>query len=310
VENAALPAATLEDALDKLTIITQQTLNRVGGGDYGAGARDFLGGSTTVDGVWGADAQRITNGAAATAVGDFVILSQLQAAEISGGNLPTAGADGDILYSSGGTWTVDTLTNAIGANIVDIAAMAQTANNFIMADGGNMTLVTPANARTGLGLGAAALKATGTASGEVPLVGTTSATAALAGLVELATAAEVLTGTDTGRVPAVSTMVAHQGIAKAWVSYNQSTPAIADSYNVDSVTDTGTGNFTVVFTTDFANALYSAVGMAREGNDGGDLAYVSPYLSDTKAVGSMQFHTYHGGLFDSTEVNIAFFGDQ
>jgi len=46
---------------------------------------------------------------------------------------------------------------------------------------------------------AAALLTIGTASGNVPLVGTSSATELLAGLVELNTSAETITGTDTTR---------------------------------------------------------------------------------------------------------------
>ncbi len=50
------------------------------------------------------------------------------------------------------------------------------------------------------------------------------------------------------------------GIAKAWVNFNGTgTVAIRDSFNVSSITDNGTGDYTVNFTTAMPNANYSLV---------------------------------------------------
>lgn len=50
------------------------------------------------------------------------------------------------------------------------------------------------------------------------------------------------------------------GVAKAWVNFNGTgTVAIRGSFNVSSITDGGTGNYTTNFTTAFANINYSAV---------------------------------------------------
>jgi len=50
------------------------------------------------------------------------------------------------------------------------------------------------------------------------------------------------------------------GLAKAWVNFNgTSTVAIRASYNVSSITDNGTGDYTVNFTTALADANYSVV---------------------------------------------------
>jgi hypothetical protein len=50
------------------------------------------------------------------------------------------------------------------------------------------------------------------------------------------------------------------GIAKAWVNFNGTgTPAINGSFNVSSITDNGTGDYTINFTTAMPNANYSAV---------------------------------------------------
>lgn len=58
-------------------------------------------------------------------------------------------------------------------------------------------------------------------------------------------------------------------ICKAWVNFNgEGTVAIRDSYNVSSVTDNGTGDFGVNFTSSMSNADYSITGSAhRPGGD-------------------------------------------
>jgi hypothetical protein len=47
------------------------------------------------------------------------------------------------------------------------------------------------------------------------------------------------------------------GVAKGWVSFTGATPATNASYNVASVTDSGTGAFTVNWATDFSGIHYS-----------------------------------------------------
>ena len=48
--------------------------------------------------------------------------------------------------------------------------------------------------------------------------------------------------------------------AKAWVSFNGTgTVAIRDDFNVTSITDNQTGDYTVNYTNNFANANYSVV---------------------------------------------------
>ena len=48
-------------------------------------------------------------------------------------------------------------------------------------------------------------------------------------------------------------------VCKAWVSFNGTgTVAIRDSYNVSSITDNATGNYSMNFTTNMANTGYSA----------------------------------------------------
>ena len=52
-----------------------------------------------------------------------------------------------------------------------------------------------------------------------------------------------------------------QGRAKAWVTFNGTgTAAIRDSFNISSITDNSTGNFTINITTAMANVNYSVTG--------------------------------------------------
>ena len=63
---------------------------------------------------------------------------------------------------------------------------------------------------------------------------------------------------DTG---VLATQNGMTGIAKAWVNFNGTgTVAIRDSFNVSSITDNGTGDYTVNFTTAMPNANYSVCG--------------------------------------------------
>jgi hypothetical protein len=55
-----------------------------------------------------------------------------------------------------------------------------------------------------------------------------------------------------------------QTAAKAWVNFNGTgTAAIRESANVSSITDNGTGDYTVSFTTAITDANYSYIGAAQ-----------------------------------------------
>jgi hypothetical protein len=63
---------------------------------------------------------------------------------------------------------------------------------------------------------------------------------------------------DTG---VLATQNGMTGICKAWVNFNGTgTVAILGSFNVSSITDNGTGDYTINFTTAMANTNYSVVG--------------------------------------------------
>ena len=64
----------------------------------------------------------------------------------------------------------------------------------------------------------------------------------------------------------VATSVVFNGTAKAWLNYNDHTPATIDSFNVSSINDEAAGKFKPSWTSIFSNANYSATGSHAEDN--------------------------------------------
>lgn len=102
-----------------------------------------------------------------------------------------------------------------------------------------------------------------------------------------------------------------QKLVKAWVSFDASgSLSVKDSFNVSSVTDNGTGNYTINFSSSLGNNKYAAVGLARDNNNVAASAIVSPFSSDTKSSSSYEIHTsVANSLIDPSEVNLIVFGD-
>jgi hypothetical protein len=114
---------------------------------------------------------------------------------------------------------------------------------------------------------------------------------------------------STIRVNAIqNTSGVEQYTCKAWVNFSGAgTVTIRASGNVTSITDNGVGNFTLNFTTAFANTNYAVTGFAR--SDVSQVAVVSSYASDTKTTSAFQVR----GIFPSNspvdwpEIGIAVF---
>jgi len=71
-----------------------------------------------------------------------------------------------------------------------------------------------------------------------------------------------LTDASSGNSTAMS--VINQGVAKAWakVTYSGGTPSSADSTNISSYNDDGTGTYDANFTNSMSSSNYSASGMS------------------------------------------------
>jgi hypothetical protein len=70
--------------------------------------------------------------------------------------------------------------------------------------------------------------------------------------------------------------------ALAWVNFNGTgTVAIRASYNVSSITDNGTGDYTVNFTTALSDANYSATGFAWASSKNCCAIFLGPKVTTT-----------------------------
>jgi hypothetical protein len=136
----------------------------------------------------------------------------------------------------------------------------------------------------------------------------------------LTTATQTLTNKDivatqlTGDVAAarITTALNASGSApiyacRAWVNFDGTgTPAIRGSGNVSSITDSGTGDYTVNFTTALPDANYAALPAAGNNNTNTTLS-VGPITQQTAS--AFRFMTLNGsqGYADYVQVSVAIF---
>jgi hypothetical protein len=94
--------------------------------------------------------------------------------------------------------------------------------------------------------------------------------------------------------------------ARAWVNFNGTgTVAIRASGNVSSITDNGTGNYTVNFTTAMPDANYTATGMCNDNGNTSSIMYRTGGLFSTT---QLQVSTgAGGGLADNANCLVAIF---
>jgi len=102
------------------------------------------------------------------------------------------------------------------------------------------------------------------------------------------------------------------GLAKAWVNFNGTgTVAIRASFNVSSITDNGTGDYTINFTTAMVDANYSAIMTASRPTIGADsprnvnIAANNPPTTSTVRLFT-DYDTNTGGT-DNPYVSVAIF---
>ena len=94
---------------------------------------------------------------------------------------------------------------------------------------------------------------------------------------------------------------------RAWVNFNGTgTVAIREDGNVSSITDNGTGNYTVNFAVAMVDANYAVMGLASSTMTG-RVAGVSPYFSGTYTTAATQFLVKDSAdvTIDTVHVSIA-----
>jgi len=126
-----------------------------------------------------------------------------------------------------------------------------------------------------------------------------------------ASQADQETGTSTTTYVSPGRQKYHPSAAKAWVNFNGTgVLAIRVSYNVTSITDNGTGDCTVNFTTAFSSADYVAIttGVVNTGSGG----FVPSPIGATPTASEFRFLTanYVLTVTDFAYVFAAFYGDQ
>jgi hypothetical protein len=83
------------------------------------------------------------------------------------------------------------------------------------------------------------------------------------------------------------------GLAKAWVNFNGTgTVAIRASYNVSSITDNGTGDYTVNFTTAMVDTNYCLTGtLGSSDAASNNVATMNPKVTGGFLAGSCRFYS-------------------
>lgn len=163
--------------------------------------------------------------------------------------------------------------------------------------------------RVALGAAGTVLTSDGTDAvwGAVP-----SATDSVVGGLEIAIQSEMEAAVSATLAVTPGRQHFHPSAAKGWVNTDMTagTPAVVVGYNVNSITDHGTGDLTVNWETDFSSGNYVIAGCAREAA-GNDNASVFVKTATTPAAGSVNILTgrYDGAKRDCVYTCLIAFGD-
>ena len=124
---------------------------------------------------------------------------------------------------------------------------------------------------------------------------------------QITLAAPAVSGTTTLTLPATTGTVLNDatcGVCRAWVNFNGTgTVAIRGSFNVTSITDNGTGNYTVNFTTAMSDANYAVSGCCEIGG-----TVTEVFAAITYNTGNVQVVTQNASTqTDASIVNVIIF---
>jgi hypothetical protein len=113
--------------------------------------------------------------------------------------------------------------------------------------------------------------------------------------------------TQGGSTVPVDTVV--NGTAKAWVNFNGTgTVAILRAFNVSSITDNGTGTYTVNFTIAMSDANYSVNGSCgRDANNGYELLTIGGTSNMTTSSVRVTTRIINQTLLDQAVVCVSIF---
>ena len=153
-------------------------------------------------------------------------------------------------------------------------------------------------------------------TGTLPVAngGTGVTTSTGSGAVVLGTSPTLTTPTINSAQVATVSGTAPLYFARAWVNFNGTgTVAIRASGNVSSITDNGTGDYTVNFTTAMSDTSYCGVALPNDGTPGTNLVIACENSTRTKTTSAFNIWTAYGGngvnkaLYDVNTVNVSIF---
>lgn len=195
----------------------------------------------------------------------------------------------------------------------DLAALEGLSTTGLIVRTGTDTATTRSLAVSGSGL--AVSNATGV--GGDPTITITPATVVTAGLT-VATQADQETATSTTAPVTPGRQQFHPSAAKCWayVTVSAGTPTLAASYNITSITDTGTGILTITIATDFSSATWSGhISTERTATSGTEtVTLVGQLRFGTIAAGTIAFDARNvsgtSDLADPASWHFVGYGDQ
>lgn len=118
---------------------------------------------------------------------------------------------------------------------------------------------------------------------------------------------------DRSGAQSVAAQYVVQGTVKAWANLNGTgTIALRDSFNISSVTDNGTGDYTHNFTNNFADVNYASTGMGEFPDlSSADGAIQACRARSFVAVGSFRISsvTTNGSVADEAHHTTVYLGD-
>lgn len=179
------------------------------------------------------------------------------------------------------------------------------ANKVINTPAGTIAATTVQEALDELDTDKVATTVTLTAAGLVTGGGTLAANRTFT--VTAATQSDQETGTSTSVAVVPGVQHHHKSAAKAWcyVTVAGGTPTMSTSYNFDSsVTDNGSGDFTVSITTDLSSANIAVFCNAYDANN-----YIAQIVSVTAGTVNIKTRNAGGSTGDPTAFSVAVFGD-
>ena len=124
----------------------------------------------------------------------------------------------------------------------------------------------------------------------------------------MASELRITTLANNAGTESVDTTYVINGSAKAWVNWNGTgTVAIRDSMNTSSITDRGTGQYTVNNSTSFANTNFAFMAGAGHDNASGTVTALNAWEFTTSATKANAFEEY-GGTTVRNDRNFLFAG--